>query len=110
MISGANARTLLVRAVGPGLTAFKVGGVLAKPSLVVLQGLSPVAANVGWETSADPAALTTAMARAGAFALTPGQSDAALLVTLPAGGYTIQVTGADGGSGVVLVEVYDVSG
>ena len=109
VITGSNTRTLLVRAIGPGLNAFGVSGTLAKPSLVVVQGQSPVSANTGWETSADPTALAAAAIRAGAFALKPGQSDAALLVTLSAGAYTIQVAGTDGGAGVVLVEIYDLS-
>ena len=109
VITGSNTRTLLVRAIGPGLNAFGVSGTLAKPSLVVVQGQSPVSANTGWETSADPTALAAAAIRAGAFALKPGQNDAALLVTLSAGAYTIQVAGTDGGAGVVLVEIYDLS-
>ena len=44
----------------------------------------------------------------GAFALEPGQSDAALLVTLSAGAYTIQVSGADNTTGIALIEVYEV--
>jgi hypothetical protein len=31
-----------------------------------------------------------------------------LLVPLSAGAWTIQVSGADGGAGVVLIEVYDL--
>lgn len=108
VIGGDNARPLLVRAVGPGLAAFGVAGTLARPSLVVQQGTQAVAANTGWEVSADSGALAAAAARSGAFALRAGQADAALLVTLPAGAYTIQVAGADGGAGVVLVEVYDL--
>ncbi len=109
VIAGDNARTVLVRAVGPGLVAFGLGGTLARPLLVVMSGGTAVAANAGWEISADAAALTAAASRAGAFALQAGRADAALLATLPAGAWTIQVSGADGGSGVVLVEVYDVS-
>jgi GH35 family endo-1,4-beta-xylanase len=108
VIAGANARTVLIRAVGPGLAAFGVGGVLARPSLVVMSGGQAVAANVGWEASADPAAIAGAAAQAGAFALQNGRADAALVTTLPAGAWTIQVTGADGGSGVVLIEAYDL--
>jgi endo-1,4-beta-xylanase len=110
VIAGENARTLLVRAVGPGLAEFGVTGALARPSLVVMAGLQAVAANAGWETTSDVAAITAAAQRAGAFALQPGRADAALIVTLPAGAWTIQVTGADGGTGVVLIEVYDISG
>jgi len=53
--------------------------------------------------------LTAAAGRVGAFTLQAGRADAALIATLPAGAWTIQVSGADGGSGVVLVEVYDLS-
>lgn len=109
VVSGENARTVLVRAVGPGLAGFGVAGILARPSLVVLSGNAPVAANAGWEVSADPAALAAAAERSGAFALQAGRADAALIATLPAGAWTIQVTGADGGAGVVLIEVYDLN-
>jgi hypothetical protein len=109
VIAGDNTRTVLVRAVGPGLAAFGVSGSLARPSLVVRAGEQLWAANEGWEISPETAAISAAGARAGAFALGAGQADAALLATLPAGAWTIQVSGADGGSGVVLVEVYDVS-
>ncbi len=109
VIAGDNARTVLVRAVGPGLAAFGVSGTLARPAVVVMAGGVVVAGNAGWETSPDAAAITAAGASAGAFALQAGRADAALVATLPAGAWTIQVTGADGGAGVVLVEVYDVS-
>jgi hypothetical protein len=36
------------------------------------------------------------------------RADSALLLALEPTAYTIQVSGADGGSGVVLVEVYEV--
>ena len=110
VVSGENARTLLVRAVGPGLAAFGVAAPLARPSLVVMSGTHAVSANVGWESSPDAALLAGAADQAGAFRLQPGQADAALVTTLPAGAWTIQVSGADGGSGVVLIEVYDLSG
>jgi hypothetical protein len=32
-----------------------------------------------------------------------------MLVTLPAGAYTVEVVGSDGGSGVALAEVYEVN-
>ncbi len=109
VIAGETARTVLVRAVGPGLNQFGLSGTLARPSLVLMSGPQPVAANSGWEASADPAALVAASSRAGAFPLQAGRADAALIMTLPAGAWTIQVTGADGGAGVVLIEVYDLS-
>jgi hypothetical protein len=45
----------------------------------------------------------------GAFALSSTTSrDAALLVTLQPGTYTVQVSGVGGTTGVAIVEIYDV--
>ena len=44
----------------------------------------------------------------GAFPLAEGSRDSALLVTLPSGAYTIQVSGANNTTGVALVEVYEI--
>ena len=44
----------------------------------------------------------------GAFALTAGSKDAALLVTLDPGVYTAQLSSADGSSGTALVEIYQL--
>ena len=42
----------------------------------------------------------------GAFPLTAGSKDSALVVTLPSGNYTAVVSGASGDTGIALVEVY----
>jgi hypothetical protein len=45
----------------------------------------------------------------GAFTWGPSASpDSAILVTLPPGAYTAEVSGASGDSGMALVEVYEV--
>jgi hypothetical protein len=62
-----------------------------------------LAANDDWE-----AALAPAFASVGAFALTPGSRDAALVVTLPPGAYTAQVSGVGASTGIALVEVYEL--
>ena len=104
-ISGTGTKQLLIRAVGPTLGAFGVTGVLADPKLEVFNanGVS-IGTNDNW-----PATLAPVMAQVGAFALTPNSRDAALVVTLNAGAsYTVQVSGADGGTGEALIEVYEV--
>jgi len=40
--------------------------------------------------------------------LTPGSADSEVLLTLPPGGYTAEVTGADGGTGVALCAIYQL--
>ena len=46
--------------------------------------------------------------RTGAFRLPRGSTDSALVLTLPPGAYTAQVTGRNNASGVALVEIYEV--
>ena len=52
--------------------------------------------------------LAAAMSSVGAFSLSPTGEDTAMLVTLPPGGYTAQVSGVNSTTGVGLIEVYEV--
>ena len=105
-IDGTTARTVLIRAIGPGLAVFGVPETMPDPELKLFGGGSVViAANDNWGGSAQ---LTTAGAGVGAFALAdPGSNDAMLLITLPPGKYTTEVSGKRAG-GAALVEVYEV--
>jgi hypothetical protein len=47
-------------------------------------------------------------ASVGAFAFVPGSGDSAEIVNLPAGSYTIQVSGVNNTTGVALAEVYEI--
>jgi hypothetical protein len=107
VIGGTEPKRLLIRAVGPGLASFGVEGTLADPRLAIvpLGKTFTVASNDNWDGSAS---LSAAFARAGAFALPAGSKDAALLVRLPPGGYTVQVSGAGNTTGTALVEIYDL--
>lgn len=108
VIEGNIPQTVLIRGVGPGLTAFGVTGVLADPQITVLSGNSQVASNAGWGTGVSTAAqLSAAAAQVGAFPLPAGSKDSAVLVTLQPGAYTVVVTSVSGATGVALVEVYD---
>jgi hypothetical protein len=54
-------------------------------------------------------ALSSTFTSAGAFQLAPGGKDSALVAMLTGGqNYTVQVTGADGGTGVALVELFEL--
>lgn len=106
-VVGTGSKKLLLRATGPGLLPFGVTGVLADPMLTVFrQGngadVTTLGQNNDW--SADTANLAQSL---GAFPLPAGSKDAAMVVDLPAGGYTAQVAGADGSTGATLVEIYD---
>ena len=56
------------------------------------------------------AALQARTALVGEFPLDPQNADAALLQALDPGPYSVVVNGADGGTGIALVEIYDASG
>ena len=58
--------------------------------------------------SAGADSVAAAESEVGAFAFPAGSADSALLLDLPPGSYTAQVTGADGTTGVALVEAYEV--
>jgi hypothetical protein len=111
-IAGTGTKQVLIRAVGPALTAFGVPGALADPRLEVFDGTGrSLAVNDNWGTAVGSATLATAatFSAVGAFPLTAGSRDAALLLTLNAGAsYTVQVAGVNNATGEALVEVYEV--
>jgi hypothetical protein len=107
VIGGSTAKTVLIRGSGPALAQFGLSGLLGDPTLEIFDASqSVVASNTGWGGNAEIAAVASSV---GAFswgsAATP---DSALLLTLPPGAYTAQVSGASGDTGVALVEIYDV--
>jgi len=103
-VVGGGARDVLMRGIGPSLAQFGVPGTIADPKLEVYQDAVRIAANDDWGASG---VLGRDFTNAGAFPLTAGTRDAALRLAVR-GGRTIQVAGADGGSGIALVELYDL--
>ena len=118
MVTGNSPKKVLVRGVGPGLTAYGVPNALADPLLTVYNAAGvALAQNDQWETSAplttaqtgaSPTDLSAAFASTSAFALAHGSKDAALIVVLAPGAYTAVVSGVGGQTGVALVEVYEI--
>lgn len=106
VLSGTTTRTILVRAVGPGLGAFGVPGFLADPTLTVFRGAAAIGANDNWQEQANASMVASAAVQAGAFALASGSRDSALVLTVQPGAYTFQVAGANRTTGIALVEVY----
>jgi hypothetical protein len=110
VITGPAARTVLIRGIGPALGGFGIPTALADARLALFREGVPVAENNDWHDAPNAVALATASARVGAFALAPTSRDAALLLSLPPGSYTAQVSDATGGTATrnALVEVYEV--
>lgn len=106
-IQGNAPKRVLLRAIGPGLAPYNVSGALVNPRLDVypLGKSVPIAGNDDWAGTAE---LKAAFASSGAFSLVDTSRDAALILSLDPGAYTVVLTGADGGTGYALVEIYDL--
>jgi len=106
VIGGKTDKTVLVRAIGPGLAPFGVVGTMADPRLTLFNASSvKIAENDNWGGDAQ---LTTVGRSVGAFAIDDTASrDAMLLITLAPGNYSAAVSPL-GGGGEALVEVYEV--
>jgi hypothetical protein len=100
------AKTILVRGSGPALATLGVTGQLVDPVLTGYSGSTQIFANDDWNNDAQVTAQGAAL---GAFPFPASSKDAALVGTVPAGGYTVQLTGKAGATGVALVEVYDAT-
>jgi alkaline phosphatase len=109
VLAGAQAHRLLIRGVGPTLASYGVGAPLANPMLRLANEFNAtLETNDDWGAGANPEAVSNAAKAVGAFALPAGSKDAALLVTLPPGRYTVELSGGNGTSGVGLLEVYEL--
>lgn len=106
VIAGSGNKRLLVRAVGAKLAAFGVSGAIVDPKLEIYggaDGKTKLNENDNWDAS-----LATTFTSVGAFPLDVGSRDAAVVVSLAPGAYTIQMSGVGGGTGEGLIEVYEL--
>jgi len=103
-------KQVLIRASGPALTQFGVTGVLSNPVLSLADGSgNTIASNTGWSTSSNAAQIAAEAKAVGAFAFPAGSPDSAILVSLPPGPYTFNISGANSGTGVALAELYELN-
>jgi hypothetical protein len=103
IIQGGAPKRVIVRAVGPSLEDVGVAGSLADPTLELYDGSGQsIGFNDDWKTGGQRAEIEQT-------GVPPGnERESALVMTLPAGNYTAVVRGANGGTGVALVEAYDL--
>ncbi len=100
-----NSQRFLIRAVSQKLIAFGVQNTALDPKLTVLDSSGRVVAeNDNWTSD-----LMSFAAQVGAFPLDIGSKDAAILVGLRPGDYTIQVSDPTSVGREVLLEVYTVT-
>jgi hypothetical protein len=97
VISGGPQQVLL-RPGGPALGLFHLSGFLANPNFTLYQGTTPLLVNDNW-CDTRPAVIVDAATRVGAFPYTANSKDAAMVVILAPGPYTVTITGDAGTSG-----------
>ncbi len=110
VVNGAVSRRMLIRGAGPTLANLGVPGVLADPQITLVSQATgqTIRSNNDWATGDDAAIIASAATAAGAFPFANGSRDAAMIVMLPPGAYTVQLSGVGNATGVGIVEVYDV--
>ncbi len=106
IISGSGDKPVMIRGTGPTLANFGVNGPLPDPTLNLFLGQTVVAQNDNWASAPNQDAIVAANGdHEGTFALDP--KDSIILSSLAPNGYTAQITGNGGTTGVALVEVFD---
>jgi hypothetical protein len=107
VIQGPHPERVLIRAIGPGLAAHGVSDPAVDPILTLYRDDDIIATNLAWGAINSAAEVESATTSAGAFPLANGSRDAALVVTLEPGAYTLTVEEAQAASiRTALVEVY----
>lgn len=103
IVRGSQSKTVIVRAIGPSL-AGSIGNVLADPVLELHNSTGLIASNDNWSTGSQASEIS-------ASGLAPSNPhESAILMTLSPNSYTAIVKGFQNGSGVGLVEVYEMDG
>ena len=116
IVEGSSPKTVLLRARGPSMSGapFFVPGTLPDPTFQLFSGQTVIAFNDNWQERQPEEITATGLDPCQP---NPGEStppvncalESAMLLSLPPGGYTAIVTGAGGGTGVGLVEVFKVN-
>jgi hypothetical protein len=124
IIDGSTPKTVLVRGRGPSMAGapFFVPGVLANPFLRLFSGQMVIAQNDNWQDSPScsgficggaaqiiATGLDPCRPNPGQGASPPGCAlESALFVTLNPGAYTVHLSGVNGGTGVGLIEIFQL--
>lgn len=104
IVTGGEPRNVVVRALGPSLSSSGIQQFVTNPRLVVYQGSQAIAANRDWKKDFRADELSQKYPT-----LAPGNdNEAAMLLTLLPGAYTLQGISEDGTEGVMILEAYDV--
>lgn len=101
--TGTSGKRVILRAIGPSLTALGVPGALADPTLDLFQGSTLLMSNDNWRNSSQQPEIESS-----GFAPSNDAESAIIWTLLPGQGYTAIVRGKDSTTGVGVVEAYDL--
>jgi hypothetical protein len=103
IVTGAESKAVIIRALGPSLESNGLSGTLADPVLTIFDASgSEIAANDDWQSDANASQVTSA-------GLAPtNATEGAVALDLAPGAYTAVVAGKDQATGLALVEAYDL--
>jgi hypothetical protein len=99
IVSGTQTKKVLIRAIGPSLP---LGGVLADPTLELYQGTTLLESNDNWMDSPNKQAIIDS----GAAPL--NNLESAIVRSVAPGNYTAIERGVNNGTGIGVVEAYDL--
>lgn len=103
IIQGGTTKKVIIRAIGPSLGASGIAGALADPILELHDATGAlIQANDNWRDTQVQEIIDTNLAPT-------NERESAIVAELPPGPYTAIVAGAAGGTGVALVEIYDLA-
>ena len=102
IITGTEAKKVIIRALGPSLADSGVSGALQDPTLQLFGEKGSIAFNDNWKQDQEAAIKATGIPPSRA-------AEAAIVRTLAPGTYTVVVRGENDSVGVGLVEVYDLA-
>jgi hypothetical protein len=104
ILGGANVTHVVIRGIGPSLTQFGLSPVLADPTIELRDSNgSLLVSNDNWQDDAVSASQLIALNLAPTNAAESG-----IYAALWPGGFTAILGGKNGGTGIGLVEIYDV--
>lgn len=107
VVSGTEPRQFLIRGAGPALAKHGISTFVVDPMLTLYRGDTVIAQNNDWMDGGQEEAIAAVGARVGAGTFEEASKDAALVVTLEPGIYTVHMSGRNGGTGIGLVDVFD---
>ncbi|MFT5134779.1 MAG: polyhydroxybutyrate depolymerase [Gammaproteobacteria bacterium] len=101
IISGAENKTVIIRAKGPSLAGAGVSGVLPDPQMVLFSGATQINSNDDWELHENMNLVPDNLKPT-------NSSEAVIVTTLAPGAYTVIVNGVNNEEGIGIIEVFEL--